>query len=427
MMGFSAQYEVLSAQIFKFNGYFSGMKIRYLLLLTFLLAHACTHRTQRIMGEMNVLLDSLQSVHAPDTRIAWWNMSVSESEGSLFLEGEVDNQSAFSAIATALHSHYPEVDNRLILLPADGGDHMINGLVNNSVAHLRSRPSHMADLVTEALLGTPVKILKQVEGWCVIQTPDKYLGWVKDAEVQGMDQAALAKHKDSHKVIYTEQYGLSYAAPDPASRPVSDLVIGCILPVEGEESGFYQFSYPDGRLAWVKKEETIHADEVFFQQITGEGLAATAVDFHGIPYLWGGVSSKAIDCSGLSSTVFFMNGILLPRDADQQSSCGREITSEFTSEGLETGDLLFFGRKAAEDLEERVTHVAIYLQDGDFIHAAGYRDRVSINSMDSTRENFIPEYPDIFVRASRIVGEEMKGFEPVAENAFYREIINRKE
>ena len=153
----------------------------------------------------------------------------------------------------------------------------------------------------------------------------------------------------------------------------------------------------------------------------------SVLEFNGIPYLWGGSSSKAIDCSGLTSNVFFMNGTLLPRDADQQALCGKEISTEYDYENLMPGDLLFFGRKASQEQPESVSHVAIYLNDSEFIHAAGFRDRVSLNSMDSTRENFIPDYPEIFVRSVRILGEELNGFEPITENIFYKEIINTTE
>ena len=212
--------------------------------------------------------------------------------------------------------------------------------------------------------------------------------------------------------------------------PVSDLVIGCLLPVIGSESGksdessFYQVKYPDGRLAWVKKDEAIMAEHIFNKTLTEDGLVEALLEFNGIPYLWGGVSSKAIDCSGLSSNVFFMNGTLLPRDADQQSLCGKEITTDYDHMDLATGDLLFFGRKATDTRPENVSHVAIYLGDSEFIHAAGYRDRVSINSIDSTRENYIPGYPEIFIRATRIIGEEDDGYQPITENKFYKEIIS---
>jgi cell wall-associated NlpC family hydrolase len=158
--------------------------------------------------------------------------------------------------------------------------------------------------------------------------------------------------------------------------------------------------------------------------LTKEGLVQTAMGFHGIPYLWGGTSSKAIDCSGLITNVYFMNGIQLPRDADQQTHLGRVITTVYHPEGLETGDLLFFGRKATEEQEEAVTHVAMYLGGGEFIHSAGYRERVSVNSMLPEAEHFIERYPEIFIRAVRIIGADFEGFQPVPENPFFKEILS---
>jgi cell wall-associated NlpC family hydrolase len=174
----------------------------------------------------------------------------------------------------------------------------------------------------------------------------------------------------------------------------------------------------------VRSNELVPAEEIFFKSTLKESLVETALKFHGIPYLWGGSSSKNIDCSGLVCNVYFMNGIQLPRDADMQALIGRELTTTMAPDGLEPGDLLFFGRKASEEAEENVTHVAMYIGDGEYIHSAGYRERVGINSMDSSKENFIESYPDIFVRAVRILGEEYDGFRPIAENAFYKEIIS---
>ncbi len=238
-----------------------------------------------------------------------------------------------------------------------------------------------------------------------------------------MEPAELDLYKSRDKIIYGSQYGFSYSEPDESSLPVADLVIGCILPVLSEKGAFYETEYPDGRLAWVKKAEVIPAGEIFHKEAHANELLETAMGFHGIPYLWGGASAKNLDCSGFVSNVFFMNGIQMPRDADQQALCGREITTRFEASALEEGDLLFFGRKAGPEGEERVSHVAIYMGDGEFIHAAGFRDRVSINSMDSTRANFIETYPEIFVRASRIIGEEPEGFLPLSSNPYYQEII----
>ena len=67
-----------------------------------------------------------------------------------------------------------------------GADVLVNGLVNNSVIHLRREPSSKTELVTQALLGTPVRILKTEGGKSLIQIPDGYLGWVNESEVHSM-------------------------------------------------------------------------------------------------------------------------------------------------------------------------------------------------------------------------------------------------
>jgi hypothetical protein len=269
-----------------------------------------------------------------------------------------------------------------------------------------------------------VHILKTEGGKSLIQVPDGYIGWVNTEEVHAIDEEELAAYREAEKLIFTAQYGMAYSEPDVLSMPVTDLVIGNILSKVSEESGFTQVSYPDGRLGWVKSNELVPAEEIFYKTTLKENLVQTALRFHGIPYLWGGTSSKNIDCSGLVCNVYFMNGIQLPRDADMQALIGRELTTDFASDGLEAGDLLFFGRKASDGKEESVTHVAMYIGDGEYIHSSGHRERVSINSMDSTKESFIERYPEIFVRAVRIFGEEDDGSRPITENAFYKEIIS---
>ncbi len=385
---------------------------------------ACTHRADRAVNEINAMLDSLKSVYAPDKRVALWELTVSGSKDRIRLEGEVDNKEAYRAIVHHIDQKFPIAENRVVLLPEESEGRLVNGMINNSVANLRAQPGSRSELVTQALLGTPIRILKIENGWGLIQIPNGYLGWTNDSEFHPLDRTELDKFRDAQKIIFSEQYGVSYTDPEVTSMPVSDLVIGCMLPVTAEKSDFYQFGYPDGRLAWVKKDQVIQAGELFDKAITGEGVVEIVRDFNGIPYLWGGASSKALDCSGLTSNVFFMNGTLLPRDADQQSLCGKKITSEYDYHDLVTGDLLFFGQKATGSRPEKITHVAIYLGDGEFIHSAGYHDRVSINSMDSTRENYIQEYPEIFIRATRIIGQTDDDFQPIRENRFYKEIIS---
>ena len=107
----------------------------------------------------------------------------------------------------------------------------------------------------------------------------------------------------------------------------------------------------------------------------GEVIVRRARSLLGIPYLWGGNSSKAFDCSGFAGTVYKMEGRQLPRDANMQAELGKKIVPDSTYSNIEPGDLIFFGSP------ERVSHVGICLGGSYFIHCS---DDVHINSLDES-------------------------------------------
>jgi len=396
-----------------------------LLAALILIPRACDTRTGKILKGVNTLLDSLETAHEFDTRIAYWDVGLAGDSGIYWVQGELVSKLAWEALDKHLKQDFPEVGNEVRLLTEASDGIQVNGLINNSVAHLRAEPSSKKELVTQARLGAPIRILKTEGSKSLIQVADGYMGWVNTEEVKQLDADGLKAYREAEKVVFAAQYGISYSEPNPESLPVTDLVIGNILVKVSEVSAYTQVQYPDGRLGWVLSSTLLPAEEIFFRSTLQENLVNTSLKFHGIPYLWGGTSSKNIDCSGLVCNVYFMNGMLLPRDADMQALIGKELTTEFEYDMLEPGDLLFFGRKATEEKEENVTHVALYMGGGEYIHSAGYRERVSINSMDSSQEHFIERYPEIFVRAVRLLGEEFDGFTPVHQNAFYKEIISQ--
>jgi hypothetical protein len=93
-------------------------------------------------------------------------------------------------------------------------------------------------------------------------------------------------------------------------------------------------------------------------------LIRTAHQFIGTPYRWGGVSATSgFDCSGLTMTVYRLNGLHLPRSARSQFRAGRAVSRG----ALRKGDLVFF----AIARRSRVSHVGIYIGDGRFVHAPG--------------------------------------------------------
>jgi cell wall-associated NlpC family hydrolase len=148
---------------------------------------------------------------------------------------------------------------------------------------------------------------------------------------------------------------------------------------------------------------------------TAENIIKTAKQFIGVPYMWGGTSIKAVDCSGFCKSTYFLNGIVLARDASQQCLTGDNVDiskyvdgSEHTREALanlKKGDLIFFGTKATAEKKERITHVGIYIENGIFIHSA---TKVRINSLIPTDANYYDGSKRL-VRAQRILGNQDKG------------------
>lgn len=138
----------------------------------------------------------------------------------------------------------------------------------------------------------------------------------------------------------------SYSEPNIKSQVVSDIVAGGILEVLEEDKEFYKVAYPDHRIAFINKAEAEFYDSWLSRtDPSKENLVATSRQLVGLPYLWGGASPKGVDCSGFTKTIYFLNGIILPRDASPQIHTGEQIDDDKNFENLIAGDLLFFGKK----------------------------------------------------------------------------------
>ncbi len=108
-----------------------------------------------------------------------------------------------------------------------------------------------------------------------------------------------------------------------------------------------------------------------------EELIKTAESFVGVPYLWGGTSpNTGFDCSGLSMTVYQLNGLNLPRSSKEQYEAGSPVGRN----DLMKGDLVFFATSG----KNKVAHVGIYVGDGRFIHAAGRGKNIRMDHLSSS-------------------------------------------
>ena len=263
------------------------------------------------------------------------------------------------------------------------------GVINVSVANLRATDDYDAEMVSQALLGTPVKVLSisSKNSWPKVETPDGYHGWIHKDAISLMDEAHLHEWNSASKAVVTALFGIVRESPNQNGTVVSDVVGGDRLRLEGRRGAWLKVSFPDGRGGYVRGNEAM--EEGAWKKnlrVDADAIISTAMSMKGFPYVWGGMSPKGMDCSGFVRTVLWMHGIIIPRDASQQAPCGERIDivksgGSIDTSALKKGDLLFFGRRDSG----RVSHVGIYIGGGRFIHSLGL---VKVGSIDPKAPDF---------------------------------------
>ena len=228
-------------KILKYISLFKNF-VFYAALFSFLTG--CHISTER---DMQSEIDSIATWWVPDHRLGICDVKVKAGEGgALILSGETTNSHAKYEIIKALYNHGIRLIDSILILPDTVNNKKFMGLVTLSVINLRKQPDHSSELVSQAILGTPVKILKDEDSWLLIQTPDRYIAWTKSSSVELMTMAEMNTWRNSERLISIVNSGWIYTSPDE-SGIVGDFVAGCILKKTGESKGFAKIILPDGR------------------------------------------------------------------------------------------------------------------------------------------------------------------------------------
>ena len=245
------------------------------------------------------------------------------------------------------------------------------------VLNLYSAPSLDADVVSQAIYATAVKVLEDQGSWARIHTPDDdYVGWVESASLltpprpyaSGTDvvhvsslyahvyrEASVTKHAPLLTVPFEARLEVERAAP--------------------QTEGWLAVRLLDGRTGYVQRGDVASTGP----PLTAEQTIALSKKFLGLPYTWGGTSSYGYDCSGFMQMLMRQRGYSMPRDAGPQANWTGSVPVEKAD--VQPGDLLYFGSSI-----EKVTHTGLYLGAGQFINATTYSTpMVRIDNLDEPR------------------------------------------
>ena len=344
---------------------------------------ACQSDTS-IVREAEEIFKTVAQQCAPDSREDLFQIYFSKPGSKLIASGETSSPVYKQTLLLALAKANLVTVDSIRVLPDESMGTKIWGLVDVSVCNIRALPAHSAEMTSQAILGTPVHLLKKSGHWLYIQTPDHYLGWVDDDAIYQTDAEGMATWRNNKRVIYLSAQGAGFNAE--TKEAVTDLVAGSLLKLVEIANRESVVEMPDGRKFSIPIAETMDFNTWKDKELpTAEELGQCAKTLLGRPYLWGGTSTKGMDCSGFVKTVYFLNGYILARDASLQYRHGNFTDPQSGYKNLKPGDLVFFGKKAEGELSAKASHVGLYLGDGAYINSSGF---VRIDSFDPNQKNF---------------------------------------
>jgi len=255
-------------------------------------------------------------------------------------------------------------------------------------------------LRTSADTGTLTNVVKQMNKGTFLLVEEKLPGWYKVVcdGVEGYvsaDYAAFSETLDGtyNFTAYTSGTGVNMrASASTAGAVVKNLPAkGTTLTVTGASGAWLKVKDAFGTTGYIRSDYVCYeSGEAAPALSTGAQLVSTAKSYLGYSYRWGGMSpSTGFDCSGFVNYVYDLYGYDLDRTAQQiYSNNGTYVTKD----ALQPGDVLCFGWGSGS-----ISHVGIYIGDGQMVHASTSTTGVITSDINSDY------YTRMFVGAKRIL------------------------
>lgn len=292
------------------------------------------------------------------------------------------------------------------------------GVIKTSVATIYEAPQmtkqaeygRVSAISDEGLYGMAVAVTGEaVEGFLPVRTFYGYPGYMAGGDLMLVDEESVQKWEASDLMVVSGICVDVTSLPRVQGVRLISLYRGSLVAVEeweSETAGWAKVHLPDGRIGYMrnqylwKKEfsqsglwkERLPQKNIVDEMAFRQAVTETAKTYLGIQYRWGGRSTAGIDCSGLTSASYMLNGILTYRDAKIVE--GYPV-HEIPKDEMKQGDLMYFPG-----------HIAMYLGDGQYIHSTGQigSGGVVINSLRPEDENYREDLVKCFYAAGSMFG-----------------------
>ena len=257
------------------------------------------------------------------------------------------------------------------------------GQVNASGLRLRAEAGTNASILATAGQGELALVNKSIEGYMSSEYVDLYPSYEADLGYGKVDADGSTLN-------------LRAGAGTDFDR-VAVLNDGTVVQLLGMENGWFKVSY-NGVIAYASSDYMTpcldqsgnRGDAAVADSALGAQIVAYAKQFLGRPYVWGGNGPNSFDCSGFTKYVYAHFGYNINRTASAQLKNGVSVSRS----ELQAGDLVFFYNGK---VSTPVSHVGIYIGNGDFIHASSNSYTVEISSL------YAKNYDAKYVYARRII------------------------
>ncbi|WP_235839245.1 C40 family peptidase [Clostridium sp. Marseille-P2415] len=291
------------------------------------------------------------------------------------------------------------------------------GIIKEPIVTIWERPAETKEnklktvvsaIADEGLYGMGLMIIGEpVQGFYPVRMFYDYPGYCREEDIAVVDLDELKNWEQSGLMVIDGGYVDILSVPAVQGVRLLSLYRGSLMKVlafDSEVEGWARVELLDGSIGYMrsqylrKKEFSqsgLWTNELPQKRIVDEAafrkaVIRTAKQYLGTQYRWGGRSTAGIDCSGLTSESYLLNGILIYRDAKIEPGFP---VHEIPKDEMLPGDLMYFPG-----------HIAMYLGNGAYIHSTGKAGSsgVVISSLNPEAEDYRPDLAESWYASGSI-------------------------